>query len=80
MASDEAVFGSATTGSYNVFTYSNYTFTTSWSQPIAYSFPYQGNVQRVTLTDVTNGDTYRIILIIGNSFNNNLIKIEKLNG
>jgi len=80
IASDEAVFGSATTGSYQVFSYSNYTLNTSWAQPISYSFPYQGNVQRVTLTDVTNGNTYRIILIIGNSFNNNLIKIEKLNG
>lgn len=79
IASDEAVYGSASTGSYGVFSY-NFTLNTSWSQPIAYSFPYQGNVQRVTMTDVTNGNTYRIILIIGNGFNNNLIKIEKLNG
>lgn len=79
LASDEAVFGSASTGSYNVFTYNNYTISTDWSQPLGYSFPYQGNVQRVTMTDVTNGNTYRIILIIGNGFNNNLIKIERLN-
>ena len=80
MASDEAVYGSGSYGSYGVYTYNNFTLNTSWSQPISYSFPYQGNVQRVTLTDVTNGNTYRIILIVGSGFFNNLIKIEKLNG
>ncbi len=78
IGADEGVWGSGGTGSYAQYAI-NTTLGTSWTQFTGYSFPYQGNLQRVMLTDVTNGITYRISMIVGNIYNNNLIKIERLN-
>lgn len=78
VGSDEAVYGTGGAGWYHQYAI-NTTLGTSWTQFTGYSFPYQGNLQRVMLTDVTNGITYRISMIVGNIYNNNLIKIERLN-
>jgi len=78
LGTDEGVWGSGGTGLYSQQTFTT-TLNSSWVQFIGYSFPWVGNLQRVTLTDVTNGITYRIMMIVGSGFNNNLIKIERLN-
>lgn len=78
LGSDEAVYGSGGTGYYDQRAISS-TLGTTWTQFTTYGFPYQGNIQRLMLIDVTNGITYRITLIVGNIYNNNLIKIERLN-
>lgn len=78
IGSDEAIYGSGGTGWYHHINFAT-TLSTTWAQFTGYSFPYQGNVQRLMLIDVTNGISYRITLIVGNIYNNNLIKIERLN-
>lgn len=78
IGTDEAVVGTGTAGSLQQGAI-NTNLGTTWLQFNTYSFPWQGNVQRTFLTDVTSGITYRVTMIIGNNYLNNLIRIEKLN-
>lgn len=53
--------------------------TTSTSTSILnYNFPGEGDTSYYTLRDNTNGRVYRITLMIGASYNNNFISIERL--
>lgn len=63
-----AYYGGATT-----------TFTTSAAYlNSGWNLPYQGDTEVHHLHDTTNGRAYRITAIIGNSYNNNVISIERL--
>jgi hypothetical protein len=52
--------------------------TTASSSMFSWNFGQQGDMSNYILRDDTNNRVYRIILIIGASFNNNFISIERL--
>jgi hypothetical protein len=55
------------------------TITTSASTSIfGWGFTNQGDFANYIITDTTNSKAYRIIIQIGNGFNNNLVSIERL--
>lgn len=54
-----------------------YTTTPSGSA-FGWNFPSEGDGSYYTIIDKTNNRTYRVTLIIGSSFNNNFISIERL--
>jgi hypothetical protein len=59
--------------------YYNQSITTSTSLPIiSWNFPIEGDGATYILNDKTNSRVYRIIMMIGASFNNNFISIERL--
>jgi hypothetical protein len=52
--------------------------TTPTASMFAWSFPGTGDMSTYILTDTTNSRAYRITLMMGASFNNNMISIERL--
>lgn len=65
----------------NQFTYysaGSTTFNTSYQYFVAWGFPTQGDTAIHHLHDTTNGRCYRITLMIGGGYNNNVIVIERL--
>jgi hypothetical protein len=52
--------------------------TTTYQYPQTWSFTGQGDVAVYHMHDTTNGRMYRITLMIGGGYNNNIISIERL--
>ena len=52
--------------------------TTASGSVFNWGFPNQGDLATYVLTDTTNSRAYRITVQIGNSYNNNMISIERL--
>ena len=68
------VGGSATNWSTNP-TYNSTTPSSSW---FGWSFPNAGDGSIYLINDITNNRCYRVTLMIGMSYNNNFISIERL--
>ena len=49
-----------------------------WRWESGADFPQYGSTQQILLMDETNGDAYRILMIVGSGYNSNFISIEKL--
>ena len=65
----------------NQFTYFSgvgLTLTTTYQYPVAWSFPTEGDTAIYHMHDTTNGRAYRITLIVGSGYNNNIISIERI--
>jgi hypothetical protein len=52
--------------------------TTTYQYPVAWSFPTEGDTALYHMHDTTNGRAYRVTLIVGAGYNNNIISIERL--
>ncbi len=52
--------------------------TTPTSSVFSWNFLGQSDTSTYIISDITNGRVYRVILMIGGSFNNNFISIERL--
>ena len=58
----------------------NVNLTTSWQKwQSSADFDFHGSTQTLVFTDQTTYTSYRITLIVGNGFDNNMISIERLN-
>ena len=76
-ANVSATFGYSASG--GGLAYNNQSITTSTSLPIiSWSFNTEGDGATYILNDKTNNRVYRITMMIGASFNNNFISIERL--
>jgi hypothetical protein len=65
----------------NQFTYFSgvvITLTTTYQYPVAWNFPTEGDTAIYHMYDTTNGRAYRITLIVGGAYNNNIISIERI--
>ncbi len=71
-------------GSYTLFfggedgTGATFTLTTTPTLAINWNFAAQGDLATYIINDTTNSRTYRITMMIGGSYNNNMISIERL--
>jgi hypothetical protein len=65
----------------NAFTYFSgnlLSVTTTYQYPVTWNFNGQGDVAIYHMNDTTNGRCYRITLMIGGGYINNIISIERL--
>ena len=65
----------------NQFTYFanvGLTVTTTYQYIVAWSFPTEGDTAIYHIHDTTNGRAYRITLIVGSGYINNIISIERI--
>lgn len=65
-------------GNYTAVYWNGNTLTTSWQQPMTWSFPWANDKAVYSVMDLTNRRYYRVTLIIGPGYKKNFIIMERL--